>query len=131
MHIAGDWRTLEKTLRQDMATLQTYLQKWRLKLSETKTESCVFHLTRISLFPDFQLPGKREIFRNFSGNPGKSTGSRKSRGFGKFPGKFPELDYLATREMTKTFFPNCIISNPTLSIFYGCIDELSSSFSTN
>ena len=45
VHIAGDWRTLEKTLSQDMATLQTYLQKWRLKLSETKTVSSVFHLT--------------------------------------------------------------------------------------
>ena len=33
--IAGDRQTLEKTLSQDMATLQTYLQKWRLKLSET------------------------------------------------------------------------------------------------
>ena len=45
MHIAGDWRTLEKTLSQDIATLQTYLQKWRLKLSETKIVSSVFHLT--------------------------------------------------------------------------------------
>ena len=44
VHIAGDWRTLKKTLSQDMATLQTYLQKWRLKLSETKTVSSVFHL---------------------------------------------------------------------------------------
>ena len=45
VHIAGDWRTLEKTLSQDMATLKTYLQKWRLKLSETKAVSSVFHLT--------------------------------------------------------------------------------------
>ena len=45
VHIAGNWRTLEKTFSQDMATLQTYLQKWRLKLSETKTMSSVFYLT--------------------------------------------------------------------------------------
>ena len=43
--IAGDWRTLQKTLSQDMAILQTYLQKWRLKLSEAKTVSSIFHLT--------------------------------------------------------------------------------------
>ena len=45
VYIAGYSRTLEKTLSQDIATLQTYLQKWRLKLSETKAESSVFHLT--------------------------------------------------------------------------------------
>ena len=28
-----------------MATLQTYIQKWKLKLSEIKTVSSVFHLT--------------------------------------------------------------------------------------
>ena len=44
VHIARDRRTLEKILSQDMATLQTYLQKWRLKLSETKTVSSLFHL---------------------------------------------------------------------------------------
>ena len=45
VHIAGDWRTLEKILSQGMATPQTYLQKWRLELSETKTVSSVFPLT--------------------------------------------------------------------------------------
>ena len=45
MHLAGDWRTLEKTLSRNMATLQTYIQKWRIKLMETKTVSSVFHLT--------------------------------------------------------------------------------------
>ena len=39
VHIAGDWRTLKKTLSQDVATLIKRLQKWRLKLSETKTVS--------------------------------------------------------------------------------------------
>ena len=41
VHIAGDWRTLEKTLSQDMATLQTYLQKWKLKLAKQK--QCRLH----------------------------------------------------------------------------------------
>ena len=61
--IAEDWRTLEKTLSQDMATLQTYLQKWRLKLSETKTVSSVFHY--------FILPtGKQNVsFRKSNGKP--------------------------------------------------------------
>ena len=41
---ARKWKTLEETLSQDMSTLSAYLQKWRLKLSETKTVSAVFHL---------------------------------------------------------------------------------------
>ena len=45
VHIAGDWRTLEKTLRQDLSTLQTYFQQCRLKLNETKTVSSLFYLT--------------------------------------------------------------------------------------
>ena len=44
MHSAGDWSSLERTLSQDMATLSAYLQRWRLKLSETKTVSTAFHL---------------------------------------------------------------------------------------
>ena len=46
-------------------------------------------------FPDFQLPGKREIFfgipENIFGIPKKYPGLRKSPefpGFGKFPGNF-------------------------------------------
>ena len=61
VHIAGDWRTLEKTLSQDMATLQTYLQKWGLKLSETKTMSSVFHLTN--------REAKRELSVELNGKP--------------------------------------------------------------
>ena len=37
MHFANDWQSLEETLTQDMATLLSYLQKWKLKLSTTKT----------------------------------------------------------------------------------------------
>jgi len=38
------WQTLEDTLNQDMATLSTYLQNWKLKLSITKTVTTAFHL---------------------------------------------------------------------------------------
>ena len=37
VHTAGDWRTLEETLAsEDMKTLQTYLQYWKLKLAKQK-----------------------------------------------------------------------------------------------
>ena len=44
MHSAEDWQSLERTLTQDMATLSSYLQKWKLKLSTTKTVTAAFHL---------------------------------------------------------------------------------------
>ena len=44
MHSARDWQVLEETLTQDMATLSSYLQKWKLKLSITKTVTAAFHL---------------------------------------------------------------------------------------
>ena len=44
MHTSKDWKTLEKTLSQDMTTLSAYLQTWRLKLSHTKTVTTAFHL---------------------------------------------------------------------------------------
>ena len=43
MHSAVDWQSLEGTLTQDMATLSSYLQKWKLKLSTTKTVTAAFH----------------------------------------------------------------------------------------
>ena len=61
VHIAGDRRTLRKTLSQDMATLETYLQKWRLKLSKTKTVSSVFHLTN--------REAKRQLLVELNGKP--------------------------------------------------------------
>ena len=66
VHIPGDWRTLEKTLSQDMATLQTYLQKCRLKLSETKTVSSVSHLTNREAKRELsvELNGKQLSFCN-------------------------------------------------------------------
>ena len=44
LHSDGDWRSLERTLSQDMQTLTNYFQIWRLKLSTTKTMSAAFHL---------------------------------------------------------------------------------------
>ena len=44
MHSAEEWQSLEGTLTQDMATLSSYLQKWKLKLSTTKTITAAFHL---------------------------------------------------------------------------------------
>ena len=41
---ASNWQALEGTRTQDMATLSAYLQKWKLKLSTTKTISTGFHL---------------------------------------------------------------------------------------
>ena len=52
---------MEKTLSQDMATLQMFLQTWKLKLSETKTVSSVFHLT--------YREGKRELSVELKGKP--------------------------------------------------------------
>ena len=46
LHSFGNWKDirLEKTLSQDMSTLSSYLQTWRLKLSHTKTVTAAFHL---------------------------------------------------------------------------------------
>ena len=39
-----DWKDLEGVLSQDMTTISTYLQTWRLWLSHTKTVTMAFHL---------------------------------------------------------------------------------------
>ena len=44
LHSFGNWKDLEGTLSQDMSTLSTYLQTWRLKLSHTKMVTAAFHL---------------------------------------------------------------------------------------
>ena len=44
LHSSGNWKDLEGTLSQDMSTLSSYLQTWRLKLSHTKTVTTTFHL---------------------------------------------------------------------------------------
>ena len=38
------WKAVEDTLSQDMTTLSAYLHTWRLKLSNTKMVTTVFHL---------------------------------------------------------------------------------------
>ena len=44
MHSAEDWQSSERTLTQDMTTLSSYLQKWKLKLIITKTVTAAFHM---------------------------------------------------------------------------------------
>ena len=36
LYSSGDWKVLERTLSEDMATLSAYLQTWRLKFSYAK-----------------------------------------------------------------------------------------------
>ena len=57
MHADGDWLTVEGALSKDMATLNEYLQTWKLKLSTTRTVSPVFHLNK---------EAKRELKVNFN-----------------------------------------------------------------
>ena len=44
LHSSGNWKNLEEILNQDMSTLSSHLQTWRLKLSHTKTVTAAFHL---------------------------------------------------------------------------------------
>ena len=44
LHSFRDWKCLEESLSQDMATLSTYLKTWRLKLSHAKTVTEAFYL---------------------------------------------------------------------------------------
>ena len=44
LYASQDWKAVEDTLSQDMTTLSDYLQTWRLKFSNTKTVTAVFHL---------------------------------------------------------------------------------------
>ena len=45
LHSSGNWKDLERTLSEDMSTLLSYLQTWRLNLSHTKTVTAAFHLS--------------------------------------------------------------------------------------
>ena len=42
LHSFGNWKDLEGTLSQDMSTLSSYLQTWRLKLSHAKTVTAFY-----------------------------------------------------------------------------------------
>jgi len=44
MHADGDWQAVKGMLTKDTATVNEYLQTWKLKLSTTKTVSAAFHL---------------------------------------------------------------------------------------
>ena len=44
LHSSENWKDLEGTLSQDMSTLSSCLQTWRLKLSHIKTVTAAFHL---------------------------------------------------------------------------------------
>ena len=61
MHADGDWQAVEGALSKDMATLDEYLQTWKLKLSTTTTVSAVFHLNN--------KEAKRELKVNFNNKP--------------------------------------------------------------
>ena len=39
LYFSDDWKDLEGVLSQDMTTISTYLQTWRLQLSYTKTDN--------------------------------------------------------------------------------------------
>ena len=71
----------------------------------------------------FNFPGNEKFSEIFSGipknfrNPENPRDSRNSNSRKIFLGKFPKLDYLATRGVTKTFFLNFTIFNPILHVF--------------
>ena len=44
LHSSGNWKDLKRTFSQNMSTLSSYLQTWRLKLNHTKTATAAFHL---------------------------------------------------------------------------------------
>ena len=44
LYPSDEWKDLEGVLSQDMTTISTYLQTWRLQLSHTKTVTTAFHL---------------------------------------------------------------------------------------
>ena len=46
MHADGDWKAVEGVLSKDMATVDEYLQTWKLKLSTTKTVLTVIHINK-------------------------------------------------------------------------------------
>ena len=59
LHSAGDWQTLERTLTQDMKTVSSYHQKWKLRLSVNKTVTAALHL--------YNREARRELTINVEG----------------------------------------------------------------
>ena len=68
MHSAEDWQSVEGTLTQDMATVSPYLQKWKLKLSATKTVTSVFHLYNKETIRELKVAAEGRILP-FSAEP--------------------------------------------------------------
>ena len=44
LYASQDWKAVEDTISQNMTPLSAYLETWRLKLSNTRTVTAVFHL---------------------------------------------------------------------------------------
>ena len=65
LHSSGNWKDLEGTLSQDMFTLSTYLQTWRMKLSHTKTVTAAFHLNNLEAMHELKVynNGRLLLFR--------------------------------------------------------------------
>ena len=64
LYFSNDWKDLERVLSQDMTTISTYLQTWRLQLSHTKTVTTAFHLNNRETKREFNVynNGKRLPF---------------------------------------------------------------------
>ena len=58
LHSSRDWKRLEETLSQDMATFSDYLKTWRLKFSHAKTVNAAFHLH------DWEAKHKLKLYAN-------------------------------------------------------------------
>ena len=65
LKVHRDGNTIEETLSQDMSILSTWLKQWRLKLSEAKPVSAMFHLNN--------REAKREFNVNISGTGRRLT----------------------------------------------------------
>ena len=65
---AKNWQMLEEALTQDMSIISTYLQKWKLRLSITKTMTAAFHLYNKEAKRELHVPVKVRMLL-FSAEP--------------------------------------------------------------
>jgi len=65
MHADGDGQAVEGVLSKDMATIDEYLQTWKLKLSTTKTVSAAFHLNNKEAKRELKVSCNNEILPFF------------------------------------------------------------------
>ena len=61
LYFSENWKDLEETLSQDMATLSAYLQTWRLKLSHTKTVTAAFDLSNRKAKREVKVPNSNRL----------------------------------------------------------------------